>query len=73
MGIGGWFFLAGSAPGRIRAQLLGSVAAQVVIGIVAASVRPFSPLAFTTLCWLYGLGLAGWWGARHGDFAERVE
>jgi len=71
MGIGGWFLLVGSAPTRVRLLLLGSVVAQVVIGIVAAAVRPFSPLAFATLCWVWGLGLAGWWGARHGDFPER--
>jgi hypothetical protein len=71
LGIGGWFLLAGSAPTSVRLHLLGSVIAQVVIGIVAAAVRPFSPLAFATLCWVWGLGLAGWWGARHGEFAER--
>jgi hypothetical protein len=71
MGIGGWFLLAGSAPTRVRVLLLGSVVAQVVIGIVAAAVRPFSPLAFATLCWVWGLGLAGWWGAPFGDLPER--
>ena len=71
LGIGGWFFLAGSAPNRVRWQFLGAVGVQLVVGIVAASVRPFSPLAFSTLCWVYGLGLCGWWGALHGEFAER--
>ncbi len=73
MGIGGWFLLAGSAPGRVRLVLLGSLAAQFTIGIVAAFARPFSPLAFGTLSWIWGLALCGWWSARHGYFPRRAD
>ena len=72
IGIGGLYFLAGSAPPAIRLHLLGSLAAQVVIAIAAASIRPFSSVAFAVLAPMWGLGLAGLWGARYGTFAPRV-
>jgi len=72
IGIGGLFFLAGTAPGWARRQLLGLFAAQVVISVVAASVRPFTPLAFGTLAPLLGLGFCGWWSARFGIFGPRA-
>lgn len=71
MGIGGWFFLAGTAPGRVRAHLMGSLAVQVAVGVGAAAARPFSTLAFGILVPIYGLALAGIWGARHGHFPPR--
>ena len=72
IGIGGLFFLAGSAPGWARRQLLGLLAAQVVVAVVAASVRPFTPLAFGTLAPMLGLGVCGWWSARFGIFGPRA-
>ena len=72
IGIGGLFFLAGTAPGWARRQLLGLLAAQVVITVVAASVRPFTPLAFGTLAPMLGLGFCGWWSARFGIFGPRA-
>lgn len=71
--VGGWFLLAGAAPTSTRASLLGSVAAQMAIGIAAASIRPFSVLAYGTLVWLLGLGLCGVWGARYGFFPDRPD
>lgn len=73
MGIAGWFLLVGSAPRRVRRLLLGSTAVQLVVGIVTASARPFTTLAFGTLVWVYGLAICGIWGARYGRFDPRPE
>ncbi len=72
LGIGGWFFLVGSAPRWAQLHLNGSVAAQVLIGLVTASVRPFTTLAFGLLVPVLGLACTGLWGARHGAFGPRV-
>ena len=73
IGIGGLYFLAGdSAPPIVRRQLLGSLAAQTVVGIVAAAARPYTSLAFGVLVPMFGLGLSGLWGARHGTFGPRA-
>ena len=71
IGIGGLYFVAGSAPKEIRVNLLGSLAVQVIVAVVAASVRPFTSVAFAVLAPLWGLGLTGLWAARHGTFPER--
>lgn len=73
IGIGGLFFLAGrtTAPKAVKASLLASLAAQVVIGLVTAGARPFTSLAFGVLVPLYGLALTGLWGARNGSFSPR--
>jgi len=71
IGIGGLFFLAGSAPKRVRFRLLSSFGVQVVVAIVSASIRPYTPVAFGILVPMLGLGLAGLWGARHGTFPPR--
>lgn len=77
LGVGGIYFLSGSAPRNVRVILLGSIAVQVVVGIVTASVtasiRPFTPLAFGLLVPMYGLGVAGLWGAFHGKYPERPD
>ena len=51
--------------------MLGSLAAQVAIGVGTAAARPFTSLAFGVLAPLYGLALTGLWGARHGRFENR--
>jgi hypothetical protein len=71
IGIGGLYFLAGSAPRSIRVRLLGALAVQVVIAVVSASIRPYTAVAFGILVPMLGLGLAGLWGARHGTFPPR--
>jgi hypothetical protein len=78
IGMGGLFFLAGSAPSAVRRHLLGSVAVETVVALVTASLGLLSttaaadnPLAFGLLTPLFGLGLAGLWGARHGVFGPR--
>lgn len=71
IGIGGLYFLAGSAPRAVRVRLLGALAVQVVIAVVSASIRPYTAVAFGILVPMLGLGLAGLWGARHGTFPAR--
>ena len=68
MGIGGLFFLAGSAPRAVQRHLMGSLAVQLVVAVVAAALDPFTPLAFGTLVPVLPLGLAGLWSVRHGMF-----
>ena len=36
--------------------------------VAAASIRPFTAVAFGILAPMLGLGLMGLWGARHGRF-----
>ena len=68
IGVGGLFFLAGSAPPPIRRSLLGSLGVQVVVAFGAASIAPFTEAAFGILTPVLGLGLCGLWAARHGWF-----
>jgi hypothetical protein len=42
-----------------------------VIGLVTVPADVTNPVAFGVLVPIYGLGLAGLWGARHGHFAAR--
>ena len=72
MGIGGLFFLAGStAPRAVKRQLLGSLAAQTVLGLATAGAKPFTPLAGGVLVPVFGLALCGLWGAKLGRFGPR--
>ena len=71
IGMGGLYFLAGTAPRRVQKHLLGALAVQTVVGFTAASIRIFTPVAFASLVPMFGLGLCGLWAARHGTFAPR--
>ncbi len=71
IGIGGLYFLAGTAPNPVRIWLLGSLGVEVVVAIVTSSIRLYSPLAFGFLVPVFGLGMCGLWGARYGTFAPR--
>ena len=71
IGIGGLYFLAGSAPRSTQRHLLGSLAVQVVVGLATAAIRMFTSLAFGTLVPVFGLAMAGLWGARYGAFEPR--
>lgn len=74
IGIGGLFFLAGTAaPAGPRRHLMTSLAIQTVAALGTASARPFTSLAFGVLAPLYGLATAGLWGARYGRFAPRPD
>ena len=72
IGIGGLFFLSGSAPPSVQRPLLGSLIAQVVIAVAGAAAHPFTPLAFGTLAPTLGLALCGLWGAMYGSFPPRT-
>lgn len=70
--VGGVFGLGGgSAPDPVRVRLLGSLAAEVVVALATAAVRPYTSLSFGILAPMWGLGLAGLWGARYGGFPSR--
>ena len=71
IGIGGLYFLAGSAPRSTQRHLLGSLAVQMVVGLATAAIRIFTSLAFGTLVPVFGLAMAGLWGARYGAFEPR--
>ena len=71
LSVAGIFFLQGSAPPRVRALLLVSLAVEVAVAFTAAGLRPYTSLAFAILAPLYGLGLTGLWGATRGAYAPR--
>ena len=73
IGVGGLYFGAGSTPKAVRWHLLGATTMQLVAGIVTASIRPFTPLAFGTLVWIFGIGMMGLWTARYGEFEPTDE
>jgi hypothetical protein len=72
IGIGGLYFLAGTAPSVVRFRLQLSFAVEIVAATVSSSIRPFTPMAFGFLVPVFGLGLSGLWGARYGSFAPRA-
>lgn len=66
------FFLAGgTAPRRVKIDLLGAFGLQVVVALVTSSIRLYTSVAFGILVPMLGLGLAGLWGATHGRFPAR--
>jgi hypothetical protein len=71
IGIGGLYFLAGTAPKVVRYRLRLSLALEIVAALVSSSIRPFTPMAFGFLVPVFGLGMCGLWGARHGTFAPK--
>jgi hypothetical protein len=71
IGIGGLFFLSGSAPAQIRVRLLVPLAVEVAVAILSASIRPYTVVAFGILVPIFGLACCGVWGARYGRFAPR--
>ena len=69
--VAGLYGLSESAPPAVKLQLFGSLAVEVVVAFATAGVRVNTPLAFGVLVPLYGLAMAGLWGARHGTFPPR--
>lgn len=72
IGIGGLFFAAGTAPGRVQRALIGSLVLQTVVAIVVGSVRLYSVMAFGILAPMWALGFTGLWVAAYGTFPERT-
>lgn len=71
IGMGGLYFGAGSAPKSVQRHLMASLVIQILVAFTTASIRPFTAVAFGILVPVWGLGLAGLWCARHGEFAPR--
>jgi hypothetical protein len=69
--IPGLFFLSKSAPTVVRFRFRLAFAVQVAVAIATASIRPYTVAAFGILVPVFGLGLMGLWGARHGRFPRR--
>jgi hypothetical protein len=70
--MGGLFFLGDDvAPPAVRGLLRGVLGVQVVVAVAAASVRPFTALAFSVLVPILSLGLMALWAARHGRFPAK--
>lgn len=66
-----WFLPKGVAPPAVQRRVHAATVAQVVLGVVGASLRPFTVAAFGVLAWLLGLGIGGLWSARHGRFPPK--
>lgn len=72
IGVGDLFFLGrGVAPRAVRRSLVGALLFQVAVALGTAIARPYTSLAAGILVPVYGLGLCGLWGARHGTFPLR--
>ena len=60
---------------RARARRAGPCASrrpiEIVAVVAAASIRPYSEVAFGILAPMFGLGLMGLWGGRYGEFPPR--
>lgn len=71
MTMAGIFFLSQTAPRNVQRRLLGTFAMQIVVAFGVAIAHPSTSLAFSLLVPVYGLALAGQWGARYGKFPPR--
>jgi hypothetical protein len=71
--LGGLFFLAGTAPPVVRFRMRLALAVQIVAAVAAASIRPYTAVAFAVLAPMFGLGLMAAWAARHGEFAPKAD
>lgn len=70
--VAGAFFLGdGSTSTEHRRWAYGLLAAQTVIGLVAASADPYTAMAFGILVPMFGLGVVAFLGSAHGMFRVR--
>lgn len=71
---GGAFFLTGGVtPKRARTILMICLAVQCVVGLVGASLAPFTPVAFSVLVPMSAMGLMSFYGSRWGEFSPKAE
>ena len=68
----GMYMLAEGAPAATRWNMVGAVVVQTAVSVTAASLRPFTALAFGVLVPMLGLGISGIWSARYGVFRPRT-
>ncbi|MDA3040000.1 MAG: hypothetical protein O3C27_10830 [Actinomycetota bacterium] len=70
---GGAFLLNGGVVDRrARCTLRTCLGIQVLIGLVGASLKPFSPAAFSVLAPLLGVAVMALFGSRYGRFPSRA-
>jgi hypothetical protein len=70
--VAGLFFLGGDVAPPGHTRLLRAIAGvQGAVAVLAASLRPFTALAFSVLAPMLGLGLMALWAARHGTFPAK--
>lgn len=70
---GGAFLLNGGVVDRgARITLLACLGLQILIGVVGASLKPFTPAAFSVLTPLLGFALMALYGSRYGRFPSRA-
>lgn len=67
----GLFFLSGTAPRVVRFRLRLALAVQTAVAVAAASIRPYTAVAFAVLAPMLGLGLMAAWAAKHGSFRPK--
>lgn len=70
---GAFFGTGGSIPSRDRRLLFMCLGAQCAIGLVGASLAPFTSVAFSVLVPMVGLGLLALYAAREGEFSPRAD
>ena len=68
IGVGGLFFLFGSAPSDVRRWLFAALGVSAVLAFATAAGN-----AYAALEPMFPLALVGLWGARHGTFPPRDE
>jgi hypothetical protein len=56
---------------RVPRVFLVCFGAQIVVAFASAAAHPNTGAAFAILAPVFGLGLMGLWGARHGQFPAR--
>jgi hypothetical protein len=55
----------------VQWHFYGALGVQIVVSVAAASIRPFTAVAFGILAPLSILGLMAQWGVRYGQFSPR--
>ncbi len=69
--VSGLFLLHEAAPRRIQRLFLWCLVFQLVTGLTAAGLRPYTEIAFAVLAPTVLFGSAALWSAQHGSFAAR--